>query len=100
MRHAILGAGGVGGLIGAGLARSGQPVTLVVRPESVDTYPRRLSLESRLLGTFEVAVDVAAGLDRSIDVLWVTVKNVDLDAALSLAPGASLGDGVVVPLMN
>ena len=36
MRHAILGAGGVGGLIGACLAHAGASVTLVVRPENVN----------------------------------------------------------------
>ena len=41
MRHAILGAGGVGGLIGAALAKSGESVTLVVRPESLKDYPAR-----------------------------------------------------------
>jgi 2-dehydropantoate 2-reductase len=32
MRHAILGAGGVGGLVGGALAQAGNPVTLLVRP--------------------------------------------------------------------
>jgi ketopantoate reductase len=39
MRHAILGAGGVGGLIGAALARSGESVTLVLRAEALTNYP-------------------------------------------------------------
>ena len=34
MRHAVLGAGGVGGLVGAALARAGNPVTLIVRDAS------------------------------------------------------------------
>ena len=59
MRHAILGAGGVGGLIGACLARSGNSVTLVVRRETLQQYPRQLRLESRY-GNFTVDVGVAA----------------------------------------
>ena len=43
MRHAILGPGGVGGLIGACLAQSGDSVTLVVRPESLAVYPEQLA---------------------------------------------------------
>ena len=61
--HAILGAGGVGGLIGACLAHSGAPVTLVVRPETVAPYPKQLQLESPL-GNF--AVDVARFLPRCL----------------------------------
>ncbi len=59
MRHAILGAGGVGGLIGACLAHAGDSVTLVVRRERVAQYPRRLRLESGF-GNFTVDVAVAA----------------------------------------
>ena len=32
MRHAVLGAGGVSGLVGGALAQTGHPVTLLVRP--------------------------------------------------------------------
>ena len=46
MTHAILGAGGIGGLMGACLARFGASVTVVVRPESLATYPEQLRLES------------------------------------------------------
>jgi len=40
MRHAVLGAGGVGGLVGGALAKAGHPVTLLVRPGRRDHYPR------------------------------------------------------------
>ena len=46
LRHAILGVGGVGGLIGACLAHVGDSVTLVVRPEALASYPEQLQLES------------------------------------------------------
>ena len=58
MRHAILGAGGVGGLIGACLAHSGGSVTLVVRREAFADYPKQLHLESPF-GNFVVEVAVA-----------------------------------------
>ena len=57
MKHAILGAGGVGGLIGACLARSGASVTMVLRPESLAHYPAQLQLESPF-GNFSVPVAV------------------------------------------
>ena len=71
MRHAILGAGGVGGLIGACLAHAGDSVTLVVRREALAQYPRQLSLESPF-GNFTVDVLVAAEVSP-VDVLWITV---------------------------
>jgi 2-dehydropantoate 2-reductase len=99
MRHAILGAGGVGGLIGVALARSGESVTLILRPEVLKDYPAELSLESPL-GTFSVPVDRAAGVATPYDVLWVTVKATQLEDALrsvTVDPGQL---GAVVPLLN
>jgi 2-dehydropantoate 2-reductase len=97
LRHAILGAGGVGGLIGAGLAHSGAPVTLVVRSETVEKYPKKLRLESAF-GNFEVDVAVAAEVPP-VDVLWVTVKATQLEPALTALKNP---DSVraIVPLLN
>ena len=80
MRHAILGAGGVGGLVGACLAHAGDSVTLVVRREALEHYPKQLRLESPL-GNFAVDVAVAAEVPPA-DVLWLTVKATQLEAAL------------------
>jgi 2-dehydropantoate 2-reductase len=100
MRYAILGAGGVGGLIGAALARSGADVVLLLRPETLARHPGRLRVESAVLGDFEVEVAIAGALDRDVDVLWVTPKAPDLDSALALAPSERVGEAVVVPLLN
>src|SRR6266571_454277 len=97
LRHAILGAGGVGGLIGACLAHSGAPVTLVVKRESLAQYPRNLKLESPF-GKFEVEVSCAAEVPP-VDVLWLTVKATQLEAALH-ALTAPAGVGRIVPLLN
>jgi 2-dehydropantoate 2-reductase len=97
MRHAILGAGGVGGLIGAVLAHSGASVTLVVRRETLAQYPKQLDLESPF-GKFTLDVAVAAEVP-AVDVLWVAVKATQLDAALAALKNP---DGVraIVPLLN
>ncbi len=97
MRHAILGAGGVGGLIGASLAHCGDSVTLVVRPESLAQYPEQLHLESAF-GNFTVPVGRAAEVPPS-DVLWITVKATQLDEALA---ALKKPDSVkaIVPLLN
>jgi 2-dehydropantoate 2-reductase len=100
VRHAILGAGGVGGLIGGALAHAGAEVLLLLRPETLAAHPDRLRVESVVLGEFEVDVATASALDREVDVLWVTPKATQLDAALELAPPERVGDAVVVPLLN
>src|ERR1700682_4342187 len=98
MRHAILGAGGVGGLIGAALAKSGDAVTVVLRPEALKNYPPELSLESPL-GSFSVPVQRATEVTQPYDVLWIAVKATHLDAALrGVANAEQLG--AIVPLLN
>lgn len=97
MRHAILGAGGVGGLMGAYLAKAGFPVTLVLRRDTAREYPETLRLD-RSLGGFDVTVDRASEVPDA-DVLWVTVKATQLDSALaSITKVDSLR--AVVPLLN
>ena len=71
VRHAILGAGGVGGTIGACLAHSGASVTLVVRRETLAQHPKQLNFESPL-GKFTADIDVAAEVPPA-DVLWIFV---------------------------
>jgi 2-dehydropantoate 2-reductase len=99
MRHAILGAGGVGGLIGVALADAGESVTLILRPETLKSYPAELSLESPL-GSFHVPVDRAASVHQPYDVLWIAVKATQLDAALRTITVAPEQLGAVVPLLN
>jgi len=99
MRHAILGVGGVGGLIAAALAKSGESVTLVLRPEVIENYPAELALESPL-GSFAVPVGRTTKVTQPFDVLWVAVKATQLDAALRSVTVDPEGLGAVVPLLN
>src|SRR5580700_8111649 len=80
LRHGILGAGGVGGLIGACLAHAGDAVTLVVRREALAQYPRQLHLESPF-GNFTVNVSVAGDVP-AVDVLWIALKATQLEPTL------------------
>jgi 2-dehydropantoate 2-reductase len=100
MRHAILGAGGIGGLVGGALAHAGTEVVLLLRPETLARHPSRLRVESAVLGDFEVEVATASALEREVDVLWVTPKATQLEAALELAPPERVGQAVVIPLLN
>src|ERR1700731_2188914 len=98
MRHAILGAGGVGGLAGAALAKSGDSVTVVLRPEALKDYPSELSLESPF-GSFSVPVERVAQVTEPFDVVWIAVKATHLDKALrSLTNAEEIG--AIVPLLN
>ncbi len=97
MRHAILGAGGVGGLVGACLARAGASVTLVVRPEALGRYPKQLRLESPF-GNVAVDVTVAAEVPP-VDVLWLTVKATQLETALTALKNPE-SVTAIIPLLN
>lgn len=99
MRHVILGAGGVGGLIAVALAKSVESVTLVLRPETLKNYPAEISLESPL-GSFRVPVDRAASVAVPCDVLWITVKATQLENALRSVTVSPDQLGAVVPLLN
>lgn len=98
MRHAILGAGGVGLLVGGALARAGKPVLLILR--TLEEYPGGIQVESTVLGQFDVDVPASARLDRPVDVLWVAVKAPQLDEALALASPAVAPEALALPLMN
>lgn len=100
MRHAILGAGGVGLLVGGALALAGHAVLLILRPEALALYPGGIHVKSALLGEFDVDVPASSRLDREVDVLWVTVKATQLDDALRLASPAVAPRAAVVPLLN
>lgn len=98
MHHGILGPGGVGGLIGAVLAKAGEDVTLILRPEALAQHPTGLALDSTF-GRFAVPVRLAATVDRTLDVLWVAVKATQLAPALKLIP-PDAQIRAVVPLLN
>lgn len=83
--------------MGACLAHSGAPVTLVVRRESLAQYPGQLRLESAF-GNFEVQVSCATEVPP-VDVLWVTVKATQLVPALGVLKNAELVRAIV-PLLN
>jgi 2-dehydropantoate 2-reductase len=100
LRHAVLGAGGVGGLLAAALARAGEDVVVLMRGEALRRYSGHLHVHSVVLGTFTTDVEGAAMLDDPVDVLWVTTKSTGLDESLAAAPPEAVGSALVVPLLN
>lgn len=97
LRHAILGAGGVGGLMGACLAHSGSCVTMIVRRDSIAKYPRQINLQSPF-GNMTADVDVA-GEVPACDALWLSTKATQLDSALTALRNPE-AVGAIVPLLN
>jgi 2-dehydropantoate 2-reductase len=100
-RVAVLGPGGVGGLLAALLARRGDQVTCLARPATAAHLAERgLELRSPSLGDAKVAVAAAPRLDHEVDVCFVTVKATQLTEAVAAVPPEALGGGLVVPFLN
>jgi 2-dehydropantoate 2-reductase len=98
---AVLGAGGVGGLVGALLSRAGADVRFVARDTTAESLRTHgLRVRSGLLGDFDVPARATTRRGSPVDVLLVAVKQTGLVDALDLVPREALGDGVVVPLLN
>jgi 2-dehydropantoate 2-reductase len=100
MRHAVLGGGGIGGLLAASLSRANADALLLLRPETLARYPGRIEVDSAVLGNFRAEVEAASILDREVDVLWVATKAMHLEAALAAAPAEHVGGALVIPLLN
>lgn len=99
MRHAILGAGGVGLALGAALARAGHDVVLVLRGPTRARYSGAVRVRSRLRGDYDAGVPAVTRLATDVDTLWITVKAPDLTDALHRVDPAERA-GLVVPLLN
>lgn len=70
---------------------------MVVRPETLETYPRQLTIESRI-GNFTATVEKAAQVPPC-DVVWFTVKTTQMENALqSFSPSTAVRG--IVPLQN
>lgn len=95
---AVLGPGGVGGLVAAALARAGTPTTVVAREETAARLSRDgLRVRSVRLGDFQVDIDGAARLAEPVDLLVVATKATGLRDAIERIDAEP---GLVVPLLN
>lgn len=101
LRVAVLGPGGVGGLLAGLLARAGAVVTCLAGAETAARLnDRGLRIESDRFGSFTAPVRAAERLTEPVDVCLVTVKATQLDAALPRLPAELLRDTMLVPLLN
>jgi 2-dehydropantoate 2-reductase len=95
---AVLGPGGVGGLVAGALDRAGTPVTVVARAATAETISERgLSVGSVLIGDFRVHPPATARLEQPVDVLIVATKAAGLREALERIEAVPK---LVLPLLN
>ena len=96
MKHAILGAGAIGGLMATALGVIGEDATLIVRPEKVASYPNTLTLTTPS-GTLTTPAKTIGRLTEAVDVLWIATKTYQMQEALPLI---ETQPRIVVPLLN
>lgn len=98
MNVAVLGPGGVGGLVAAALSRAGAQVTVVARDSTAATVSEYgVRVQSVLLGDFTARPSAVVRLQEPVDVLVVATKAVGLQAALERVEGTPK---LVLPLLN
>ena len=103
MRVAVMGAGGLGGVIGAFLARAGEDVAFVARGAHLEAIRERgLTVESPVVGTFTVparATDDPAEIGP-VDLVVFGVKSYDLESSAEQMRPRIGADTIVLPVQN
>ncbi|NNH70518.1 2-dehydropantoate 2-reductase [Nocardia uniformis] len=98
---AVLGPGGVGGLLAGLLARAGNRVICLAREETAAALRvDGIRVRSGQFGDFTADVEAVTELREPVDACVVAVKHTALDTALERVPPSALGDGLLVPLLN
>jgi 2-dehydropantoate 2-reductase len=98
MRVAVLGPGGVGGLLAGALQRSGVEVTVVAREATAAVIVARgLQVQSVTLGDFVARPAAVARLEAPTGALIVATKATGLESALERI---AVEPPVVLPLLN
>jgi 2-dehydropantoate 2-reductase len=98
---AVLGPGGTGGLLAALLSRAGHRVICLAGDETAQALRTDgIRVRSGQFGDFTARVEADTTLREPVDACLVAVKHTSLDAALDRLPPETLGDGLVVPLLN
>jgi len=98
MTVAVLGPGGVGGLVAGALDRAGEPTVVLARESTARLIDERgLQVSSVRLGDFVAHPRALAELRESVDVLVVATKATGLQAALRRV---EVAPALVLPLLN
>jgi 2-dehydropantoate 2-reductase len=98
MKVAVLGPGGVGGLLAGALARAGTEVVVVARESTAELISRQgLRVSSVSLGDFQARPRAVTQLDEPVDALIVAAKAAGLQPALERIAAEPV---LVLPLLN
>lgn len=98
---AILGPGGIGGLLACLFWKNRFPVTCIARPETVDVLNKTgLHLQSKIFGDFIARPKFVFKLDFKPDILFITVKANELLESLDSVPVNLVEDSVIIPFLN
>ncbi len=98
---AVLGPGGVGGLLAALLSRAGHRVICLAGETTAQALREGgLRVRSAQYGDFSASVEADTELREPVDLCLVTVKHTSLDSALERIPPRMVDHGLVVPLLN
>ena len=102
MKVLILGAGAVGGYFGGRLAQAGVDVTFLVRPQRAEKLERTGLVIKSPLGDAQIAVrTVLQEMVRpEYDLVILSCKAYDLEAAITSIGGALGPDTLILPLLN
>jgi 2-dehydropantoate 2-reductase len=101
MNVAVLGPGGVGGLLAALLSRRGDRVVCIARPSTCERLlADGISVRSKRFGDFKASVEAASELRSPVDVCFVAVKATELGSALDRVSRDALGNALIVPFLN
>jgi len=102
MRFLVLGAGAVGGYFGGRLAEAGGDVSFLVRPARATLLRERGLVVTSPLGDFTLAPQLATAdsVGGPYDVVLLTAKHYDLDAAIAAVRPAVGPQTTILPLLN
>ncbi len=104
MKFAVLGAGGVGGIVGAYLALAGNEVTFIARGAHLEVLKKNgLTLRTAHRGDLTVPTAKACAMGEyndTPDVIFVCFKYYSLPAAIEFARRHAGKDTLVIPLLN
>ncbi len=101
LRVAVLGPGGVGGLLAALLTRTGDTVICLAGAGTVSILKQHgIRVTSDRFGVLSEPVAAAERLEHEVDACIVTVKATQLDSALERVSPDVLAGALLVPLLN
>ena len=102
MKILVLGAGGMGGYYGARLIEAGADVTFLVRPARADALAHHGLRVHSDLGDFRGMVKTVVADDpgTGYDLILLTCKSYDIDAAMNAIAHVAAAGAAVLPLLN